>query len=174
VQTVILGSDRFDCLPTLIDRDPGDTPAVYVPTASDVLNDQAYVQQELGRLAGMGFPVTALPLPGTSKQTVSAQLQRARLVFVTGGNAFHLLHHAILSGFTDLVPPLVRSGTLIYAVNTVRVGRHPVEGTGPGHHRGDGTGLLLGARLLRQTGPGGPAPAPASRAAATPDHPDHR
>lgn len=114
MQTVILGSDRFDCLPTLLDRDSGDTPAVYVPTAADVLDDQAYVQEEMGRLAGMGFPVTALPLAGTFKETVSVQLQRARLVFVTGGNAFHLLHHAILSGFTGLVPPLVRSGTLIY------------------------------------------------------------
>lgn len=114
MQTVILGSDRFDCLPALLDRDLGDTPAVYVPTAADVLDDQAYVRDEMGRLAGMGFPVTALPLAGTSKETVTAQLQHARLVFVTGGNAFHLLHHAILSGFTGLVPPLVRSGTLIY------------------------------------------------------------
>ncbi len=52
-------------------------------------------------------------MAGTSKETVTAQLQRARLVFVTGGNAFRLLHHAVLSGFTDLVPPLVMSGTLI-------------------------------------------------------------
>ena len=111
---MILGSQRFDCLPALLDRDPGDMPAVYVPTAADVLDDQAYIQEELGRLAGTGFPVTALPLAGSSKETVTAQLQRARLVFVTGGNAFHLLHHAILSGFTSLVPPLVRSGTLIY------------------------------------------------------------
>jgi dipeptidase E len=114
VQTVILGSDRFDCLPTLIDRDPGDTPVVYVPTAADVLDDQDYVQEELGCLAGMGFPVTALPLAGTSKETVTGHLQRARLVFVTGGNAFHLLHHARVSEFTGLVPPLVRSRTLIY------------------------------------------------------------
>jgi peptidase E len=113
VQTVILGSDRFDCLPTLLGHDSGDTPAVCVPTAADVLEDQAHVREEMGRLAGMGFPVTALPLAGTSKETVTAQLQRARLVFVTGGNAFHLLHHAILCGFTDLVPPLVMSATLV-------------------------------------------------------------
>jgi dipeptidase E len=62
----------------------------------------------------MGFPVTALPLAGTSRETVCTQLGRARLVFVTGGNAFHLLHHAIASGFTSLVPPLVQSGVLIY------------------------------------------------------------
>jgi dipeptidase E len=115
VQTVILGSKRFDCLPGLLDGDPGDRPAVYVPTAADVLDDQAYVQEEMHRLAGMGFRVTALPLAGTSRERVAAQLGRARLVFVTGGNAFHLLHHAMLSGFTELIPPLVRSGALIYA-----------------------------------------------------------
>lgn len=114
MQTVILGSGRFDCLPALLDRDPGDTPAAYVPTAADVLEDQAYVQEHMGSLAGMGFPVTALPLAGTSKEMITAQLRRARLVFVTGGNAFHLLYHAILSGFIDAVPPLVRSGTMIY------------------------------------------------------------
>lgn len=50
----------------------------------------------MGRLAGMGFPVTALPLAGTSKETGTARLQPARLVFVTGGNASRLLRHAIL------------------------------------------------------------------------------
>jgi dipeptidase E len=114
VQTVILGSGRFDCLPSLLDHDPGQTPAAYVPTAADVLDDRAYVQEEMQRLAEMGFPVTALPLAGTTTNRVAAQLGRARLVFVTGGNAFHLLHHAMVSGFTVLVPPLVRSGALIY------------------------------------------------------------
>lgn len=114
VQTLVLGSERFDCLPGLLDRDPGDTHVVYVPTAADVLADQAYVRQELNRLADMGFPVTLLPLAGTARERVAALLERAHLVFVTGGNAFHLLHHAIGSGFTQLVPPLVRSGTLTY------------------------------------------------------------
>jgi dipeptidase E len=114
VQTVILGSERFDCLPALLDRDPGGVPVVYVPTAADVLDDQAYVQEEMHRLAGMGFRVTVLPLAGASRERVAAQLGHAGLVFVAGGNAFHLLHHAMLSGFTGLVPPLVRSGALVY------------------------------------------------------------
>jgi dipeptidase E len=114
VQTVVLGSRRFDCLPGLLDRDPGDIPAVYVPTAADVLDERAYVREEMRRLAGMGFRVTALPLAGASREAVSAQLGCARLVFVAGGNAFHLLYHAMLSGFTELVPPLVRAGALVY------------------------------------------------------------
>ena len=114
MQTVVLGSERFDCLPGLLDRDPGDTPAVYVPTAADVLDEQEYVREEMRRLAGMGFRVTALPLAGASGEAVRAQLGCARLVFVAGGNAFHLLYHATLSGFTELVPPLVRAGALVY------------------------------------------------------------
>lgn len=114
MQTVILGSERFDCLPALLDRDPGGTPVVYVPTAADVLDDQAYVQEEMHRLAGMGFQITVLPLAGASRERVAAQLGHAGLVFVTGGNVFHLLHNAMLSGFTELVPPLVRSGALVY------------------------------------------------------------
>lgn len=115
VQTMILGSERFDCLPGLVGRNPGDTPVVYVPTAADVLDDRAYVQEEIHSLTGMGFPVTALPPADASRAQVAAQIGRARLVFVAGGNAFHLLHHAMMSGFTGLVPPLVRSGALIYA-----------------------------------------------------------
>lgn len=136
VQTVILGSERFDCLPALLDRDPGGTPVVYVPTAADVLDDQAYVQEEMHRLAGMGFQITVLPLAGASRARVAAQLGHAGLVFVTGGNT--------------------------------------VEGARASHHQGDGTGLLLGARALRRSGPGGAAPPPAGRTAATPGRPGHR
>ena len=57
------------------------------------------------RLAGMGFQITVLPLAGASRERVAAQPGHAGLAFVTGGNAFHLLHHAMLSGFTELVPP---------------------------------------------------------------------
>jgi peptidase S51-like protein len=95
VQTLVLGSERFDCLPGLLDRDPADTHVVYVPTAADVLADQAYLQQELDVLAGMGFPVTVLPLAGAARDRVAALLGRAQLVFVTGGNAFHLLRHTM-------------------------------------------------------------------------------
>jgi hypothetical protein len=67
VQTVILGSERFDCLPALVDRDPGGAPVLYVPTAADVLDDRAYVQEEMQRLAGMGFQITVLPLAGACR-----------------------------------------------------------------------------------------------------------
>jgi len=39
-----------------------------VPTAADVLDDQAYVQEEMHRLAGLGFQITVLPLAGASRR----------------------------------------------------------------------------------------------------------
>jgi putative transposase len=78
VQTVILGSDRFDCLPALLDHDPCDALVIYVLTAADVLDDRAYVQDELSCLTAMGFPVTMLPLDGARIERVEALLGRAR------------------------------------------------------------------------------------------------
>jgi dipeptidase E len=116
VQTLILGSDRFDRLPELLGQAPAQTPVAYVPTAADVLrpDDAPYLLEEPRALADMGFPVSVLPLAGASREAVAAALSRARLVFVTGGNPFYLLHHARLAGFTQLVPPLVRSAALTY------------------------------------------------------------
>jgi peptidase E len=115
VQTVILGSDRFDVLPRLLDRRPADTPVLYVPTAAEVLEEeQDYVTEELRQLAAMGFPVTTATLTGASPERVAELLDAAGLVFVTGGSPFYLLHQAMLSGFTDLVPPRVRAGSLVY------------------------------------------------------------
>jgi dipeptidase E len=115
VQTVILGSDRFDTLPGLLNRRPADTPVLYVPTAAEVLDEeQDYVAEEPRLLAAMGFPVTTATLTGASPERVAKLLDAAGLVFVTGGSPFYLLHQAMLSGFTDIVPPLVRGGALVY------------------------------------------------------------
>ena len=114
VQTVILESERFDCLPALLDRDPRGTPVVYVPTAADVWTIRHMCGNRCIVWRAWVSGSSVLPLAGASRERVAAQLGHAGLVFVTGGNAFHLLHHAMLSGFTERVPPLVRSGALVY------------------------------------------------------------
>jgi dipeptidase E len=114
MRLLILGSDRFDRLPELLTRDPHDTPVTYIPTAADAMDDGDLVERELALLRDMGLPVTTLSLAGTSRNAVAAALATSQLLFVTGGNVFYLLHHANLSGFTELVPPLVDSGSLIY------------------------------------------------------------
>jgi Peptidase family S51 len=186
VQTVILGSDRFDCLLALLNRDPAAVPAAYVPTAADVLDDQAYVQDEMSRLAGMGFPVSALLLAGASQEQVTAALRPARLLFVTGGNAFHLLHHAKVTGFTEAVPPLVRSGALIYV--GISAGAHLAtpdllpcvskdtrwKAPALASTAANGTRAVLGAPPPRRPGTSGTAQPTAGGTAAASDRPDHR
>jgi hypothetical protein len=103
---VILGSSWSERLPALLASDPGQIPVACVPAADE---------DDSGRLAAMGFPVTPLPLEELSRDEVERRLDSARLVYVSGGNVSHLLEHAIGSGFADLVPPLVRAGDLTYA-----------------------------------------------------------
>lgn len=114
VQRLILGSDRIDCLPTLLDRDPGDSPVVFVPTAGDLEEDRSYVQADLDRLTEFGFPVTQLSLATASPSDVVECLTAAHLVFVIGGNGFHLLQCANRSGFAQTVARLVRDGRIMY------------------------------------------------------------
>ncbi|NUR31641.1 MAG: type 1 glutamine amidotransferase-like domain-containing protein [Catenulispora sp.] len=114
MQRLILGSDRIDCLPSLLDRAPADTPVVYVPTAGDLADDRTHVQLDLDRLTGHGFPVTELSLAEASPADVADRLAAARLVFVAGGNGFHLLDCALRSGFAKAVTPLVREGRVLY------------------------------------------------------------
>jgi len=115
MQHVILMSSRIDRLPALLGGSPGDIPVAYVPTAADGIDEHGYVAAQIDQLTRMGFPVTPLPLAELSAGEVEQGLKAAGLVFVTGGNVFHLLHHAVRSGFADLVPPLVRAGKLAYA-----------------------------------------------------------
>jgi hypothetical protein len=111
---IILGSQRFERLPQLLPRDPQDTPFAYVPTAADLLDDPEWVEKEPDTLHDMGFPVTVLPLTGTSPGEVAAVLASTVAVYLAGGNPWYLLHQANLSGFTALVPNLVASGRLTY------------------------------------------------------------
>jgi dipeptidase E len=111
---IILGSQRFERLPQLLPRDPQDTPFAYVPTAADLLDDPEWVEKEPDTLHDMGFPVTVLPLTGTSPGEVAAVLASTVAVYLAGGNPWYLLHQANLSGFTALVPDLVASGRLTY------------------------------------------------------------
>ena len=106
MQHVILMSSRIDRLPALLGGSPGDIPVAYVPTAADGIDEHGYVAAQIDQLTRMGFPVTPLPLAELSAGEVEQGLKAAGLVFVTGGNVFHLLHHAVRSGFADLVPPL--------------------------------------------------------------------
>jgi dipeptidase E len=114
MQRLYLASHRFDGLPAFLDADPRGLRVTFVPTAMGVLEDRSALEEDLGALDAMGFAVEQIELHGMSSRELADRLGRSDLVFVSGGNPYHLLLHAILSGFVALVPPLVRGGRLVY------------------------------------------------------------
>lgn len=114
MQRLYLASHRFDGLPSFLGAAPHGLRIGLVPTAMGVLEDRSSLEEDLGALDAMGFAVERIELQGMPSRELADRLRGVDAVFVSGGNPYHLLQHAILSGFLALVPPLVRDGSLVY------------------------------------------------------------
>ena len=115
MRRLYLASDRVDGLPRFLGRDPRRCRLAFVPTASNVVDDgQETLAVDRERLLAMGFRLEPVELEALDRDELEERLTGVDVLFVSGGNAFYLLHHAIRSGLTTLVPPLVRSGRLTY------------------------------------------------------------
>ncbi|WP_157419662.1 Type 1 glutamine amidotransferase-like domain-containing protein [Actinomadura kijaniata] len=108
---LFLGSDGLGALPAWL---PETRRAVVVPTAATPLGSPPFVAAAFAVLRGAGARVEALELADASERDVARALRGARVVFVTGGHAIHLLRHARRSGFDRVVVEAVREGRLDY------------------------------------------------------------
>jgi dipeptidase E len=115
-QRLFLGSAGLGALPSWLSS-ISMTPerAVLVATAANPLPSAPFVDAAAHLLQGEGMTVDRLDLEHAQEAKVEQALQRARLVFVTGGYAMFLLQHVYRTGFDRIVPPAVRSGYLAYA-----------------------------------------------------------
>ncbi len=91
MQRLYLAPHRFDSLPAFLDADPRALRVGVVPTAMGVLEDRAALQEDLGALDAMGFAVEQIELQGMRSRELADRLGRSDLVFVSGGNPYHLL-----------------------------------------------------------------------------------
>ena len=84
----------------------------FVPTAGDPYDDPSWVAADRRTLQGYGWDVTDLDVARAGPREVDEALDGADLVYVAGGNTFHLLHHVRRSG---LDAALARHTGLLYA-----------------------------------------------------------
>ena len=113
---IFLGSQGLGALPGWLDELPRRPQrAVLVPTGGNPLPAMPWVEVAESALAAAGLTVERLDLEKADPAAVRAALDRAGLVFVTGGHLFFLLEHARRTGFADLVATRVRAGQLAYA-----------------------------------------------------------
>jgi dipeptidase E len=116
MKTIILASQMTGCFPTITEtaraRAAGNR-ILFVPTAAYGEGWEPVYETDIAPFEAAGFSVELFDLEGKSRAETVAALDRADIVFISGGNTFHLLHHMKASGFFDEIGPRVDAG-LVY------------------------------------------------------------
>lgn len=106
---LLLASLGLGALPTFLGDDRDGLRVAWVPTAANAI-DPGYALHNRDLLQGLGLDVVPLELETAAPNEVRATLERVDAIFVEGGNVFVLLHHALRSGFAELLAEALDRG----------------------------------------------------------------
>lgn len=110
--TLVLASSNTGLMPVLR-RELGPLRGVrmaFIPTASTVEPYGVLVRLMRIRFALAGLRVQMVDPERMPAAQVCARLQSSDIIYVGGGNTFHLMHHLHASGADDVIRKLVREG----------------------------------------------------------------
>lgn len=82
----------------------------FVPTASSIYDDRAWVNFDRTSLREQGWQTVELDIEAMSPTDVAQSLATVDAVFVSGGNVFHLLETMRRTGFADVLTEHVQAG----------------------------------------------------------------
>ncbi len=86
----------------------------FIPTAANVEpGDKSWMISDLNNFQKAGFQVDIVDISAIPKEIWLPRLQDAEVLFLGGGNNFHLMHWVKQSGFQDELPALLK--TRVYA-----------------------------------------------------------
>ena len=82
----------------------------FIPTAANVEEgDKSWMIKDLNNLTNAGYEVDIVDISAVSKDTWLPRLQQAEILFLGGGNTFHLMYWVKKSGLQDELPALLTS-----------------------------------------------------------------
>ncbi len=87
---------------------------LYIPTAAYGEGWEPDPVTDILPFEQAGFSVELFDLAGKTREETEKALDRSHVVFVSGGNTFHLLRHMRESGFYDIIAKHVEAG-LVYS-----------------------------------------------------------
>jgi dipeptidase E len=128
---------------------------VFIPTASvAVAGDHGWLVKDLGRLHSLGWrELNILELNGLPKQMVLSRLQQADVIYVEGGNHYHLANSIIASGLATELAGLLESKVYVgLSAGSMIFSRNLSERTG------EAFGEQEDLRILGETPPRSPVP----------------
>ncbi|MEE4024088.1 Type 1 glutamine amidotransferase-like domain-containing protein [Gordonia sp. PKS22-38] len=94
----------------LAERCPAAARVGFVPTASSIYPDRAWVDLDRTTLLDQGFDVVDFDIEAVSAAETGTSLDDVDALFVSGGNVFHLLATMRRTGFDRLLTDRVRAG----------------------------------------------------------------
>jgi dipeptidase E len=97
--TRFLASKGLSALRYYLPGDPSDLNLIFVPTASDLDAEPYWLDADRKALSCMGFNIRELDIKGLTYEQSCRVLDLTDVLYVAGGNTFHLLNHLQLSGF---------------------------------------------------------------------------
>jgi len=99
--------DRFV---EIFEINPSELTVAFIPTAADFDENKSYVDLDRNKLLELGFKVSDINIAEMTENYLQKRLEKADIIFVSGGNTFYLLEKSISSGFDKIVKRLVERG----------------------------------------------------------------
>jgi dipeptidase E len=112
MKRLFLASSGLAYMKTFVGGEPSRFNLLFVPTAGNLDKDVWWIDKDRAVLRDMGFRVTELDIEGTSHDELRRRLAQTDIVYIAGGNTFHLLKCVRDSGFDTLLTEFVNGGGL--------------------------------------------------------------
>ena len=104
----------INALEKLLGKSTKGVKLAFIPTAANVeAGDKSWMIEDLNNFQKAGFLVDIVDVSAVSKDVWLPRLQEAEVLFLGGGNTFHLMHWVKQSSLQDELPALLK--TRVYA-----------------------------------------------------------
>jgi dipeptidase E len=112
MQKLLLASSGLETIKDFVGSDPTNVNLLFIPTAGNLDEDVWWIDKDRDVLAKMGFKITELDIEKATDKEMENHLSDCDIVYVAGGNTFHLLKVLRQSGFDVLLTDFVNKGGL--------------------------------------------------------------
>lgn len=111
VAELLLVSRWLSAVPAFLTQRTGPGARIgFVPTASSIYDDRAWVDLDRATLHEQGWQTVELDIEAMTARDVTTSMTTVDAVFVSGGNVFHLLAALRRTGFADVLTEHVQAG----------------------------------------------------------------
>lgn len=96
----------------MLPKSPRGLKLAFIPTTADPYDDKSWMLEDRNKLEQMGFDVFDVDLKNKTQEALAKDLEKADVIFVSGGNTYYLMEKVTKSGFDKVVKKLLNRGVI--------------------------------------------------------------